>query len=672
MSKDRCVTIAILVAACGMLVGINSVSAQIVGSGIVDPPVLPTPPSHEEALTIDSGFVEAPADADGSQVVFATFVGSEGAPWLRLAFESLVLAGDPANENAARLKITSMGDGAVQWLNAETASQWRMTSAFMNGDTVLVELFASPGTGPSRIVMTGVTVGEDSVGRRSICGNTDDRQLSYDDRNARHSVGCSSWLINDLNSMFLTAGHCGTTTGHVMEFKVPLSNASGSLLHPGPEHQFVVEATSVQGVNGGIGNDWGYFGVSANANTGLTPYQSYGLRHVLGNAGAPSGHTIRITGYGTVSSPVSPTWNQVQKTHTGLYTALSGTNVQYAVDTTGGNSGSCVLNNTTGFAIGIHTHAGCSTSGGANNGTAVQLSSLQTALANPAGICKSGKGTPAGNLYAAGDLANNFGTLNTATGNFAKRGELAAQFQGLTSDWNLGVLYAIDTARKLYSINPTTGAVTLMGTVTGTSLTINALGYNPRTGTMYAYSAGTGQLMTINMSTLVASGVGAAQGGNMGGLEWDTTSEQLVGLSDVSGGTRLYRINTTTGALTSVGTLGTGITDCNGLAFRADDDSYYTINAANEQLLRINKTTGVATAVGSTGGLFGAQYGLAALNTRVFCPSDINHDGFVNGLDYDLFADAFEGGLLAADYNGDGFVNGIDYDLFAEDFESGC
>ncbi|MBL8759916.1 MAG: hypothetical protein JNL50_01305 [Phycisphaerae bacterium] len=672
MNNGKSVTIATLVAVCGLLVGINTASAQVAGHRWVDSPALPTPPSHEEVLSIDSGLVEAPADGEGLQAVWGTIVESKNAPWLRLAFESLSLSGDPANENASRLKITSLLDGGVQWLNAETAGQWRLTSAFMNGEAVLVELFAAPGTGPSRVVMTKVTVGEDGPDQRSICGTVDNRVLSFDDRNARHSVGCSSWVINDLNSMFMTAGHCGTSGGHVMQFKVPLSTASGGLVNPPPEHQYTVEATSVQGVNGGIGNDWGYFGVSANSNTGFTPFQSYGLRHVLGNAGAPSGHTIRITGYGTVSSPVSPTWNQVQKTHTGSYTALVGTNVQYAVDTTGGNSGSCVLNDTTGFAIGVHTHAGCSSSGGANNGTAVQLASLQNALNNPTGICKSGKGTPTGNLFVAGDLANNFGTLNTTTGNFAKRGEKAAQFQGLTSDWNLGVLYAIDTSRRLYSINAATAAVTLKGTVTGTSLTINALGYNPRTGVMYAYSAGTGQLMTINMSTLVAANLGAAQGGNVGGLEWDTTSEQLVGLNDQTSGTQLVRINTSTGVRTVVGTLGASITDCNGLAYRDVDNSYYTINAANEQLLRVNKTTGVATSVGSTGGLFGAQFGLAALNTRPPCPPDLNNDGFVNGDDYDLVTDAFDIGSAAADYNDDGFVNGDDYDAFAEDFEAGC
>ncbi|MCC6227703.1 MAG: hypothetical protein IT432_00565 [Phycisphaerales bacterium] len=54
------------------------------------------------------------------------------------------------------------------------------------------------------------------------------------------------------------------------------------------------------------------------------------------------------------------------------------------------------------------------------------------------------------------------------------------------------------------------------------------------------------------------------------------------------------------------------------------------------------------------------------------CLADVNEDSFVNGLDYDLFAEWFESADPLADYNGDGFVNGIDYDEFAEQFESGC
>ncbi|MFO0834309.1 MAG: GC-type dockerin domain-anchored protein [Phycisphaerales bacterium] len=54
------------------------------------------------------------------------------------------------------------------------------------------------------------------------------------------------------------------------------------------------------------------------------------------------------------------------------------------------------------------------------------------------------------------------------------------------------------------------------------------------------------------------------------------------------------------------------------------------------------------------------------------CLADFNADGFVNGDDYDAFAEFFEAGDLGADINHDGFVNGDDYDLFAEAFEAGC
>ncbi|MFO0833773.1 MAG: hypothetical protein U0638_02290 [Phycisphaerales bacterium] len=54
------------------------------------------------------------------------------------------------------------------------------------------------------------------------------------------------------------------------------------------------------------------------------------------------------------------------------------------------------------------------------------------------------------------------------------------------------------------------------------------------------------------------------------------------------------------------------------------------------------------------------------------CWADIDGDGFVNGDDYDFFADAFDVGDAKADFNADGFVNGDDYDGFAEHFEGGC
>jgi len=58
--------------------------------------------------------------------------------------------------------------------------------------------------------------------------------------------------------------------------------------------------------------------------------------------------------------------------------------------------------------------------------------------------------------------------------------------------------------------------------------------------------------------------------------------------------------------------------------------------------------------------------------TIALCLADFNSDGFANGDDFDLFADAFAAGDPAADLNDDTFVNGDDYDIFAAAFEAGC
>ncbi|NUQ53750.1 MAG: hypothetical protein HUU19_13770 [Phycisphaerales bacterium] len=54
------------------------------------------------------------------------------------------------------------------------------------------------------------------------------------------------------------------------------------------------------------------------------------------------------------------------------------------------------------------------------------------------------------------------------------------------------------------------------------------------------------------------------------------------------------------------------------------------------------------------------------------CRADFNGDGFVNGNDYDEFAELFDIADPGADFNNDGFVNGNDYDEFADAFDQGC
>ncbi len=347
------------------------------------------PPSVQVAMPIDSGL----HSNDGTQpaVVLSFPVVVDGASWMRLSFAEVTLSGDVLAGTGALLRVTSLHDGAVQELNSIHVEQWRKTSAYFNGDALLVEVVALPGTGASRVVLASVTADISGGIPESICGAADDRVLSNDARQGRLlPIGCTGWLINDCNSCALTAGHCSTASLQVIEFNVPLSTATGALVHPGPNDQYSVDTSSLQTNGGlGVGNDWGYFGCFANSNTGLTPFQSQGQRYALALP-PPFNATeaIRITGYGTRSAPA--TYNQAQETHVGPWVTNSGTTLQYATDTTGGNSGSPILHEPTGNAIGIHTHGGCTTSGGQNSGTGSNHAGLQAALGVPLGICAAG------------------------------------------------------------------------------------------------------------------------------------------------------------------------------------------------------------------------------------------------------------------------------------------
>ncbi|MBL8863217.1 MAG: trypsin-like serine protease [Planctomycetes bacterium] len=338
----------------------------------------------------DTGWVTNPT---ATEAVTAWFVADvPAAPWVRLHFGQVELDGDPLSGAATRLRLTSLLDLGVQLLDARTSAQWGHTSAYFNGGAVLVELVAPPGAGPSRVRLTHVHAGLAIPGEETICGATDDRVLSNDPRAARVvPVGCTAWLIDDCAKCFLSAGHCAGTSLQVAQFNVPPSTASGSLQHPPPSDQYAIDLASKQTNGGqGIGNDWAYFGVFPNSTTGLTPFQAQGQTYVL--AAPPpfaAGDSIRITGYGTDSTP--STSNQVQQTHSGPWNSASGNALNYATDTTGGNSGSPILHEPTGTAIGIHTHGGCSsTAGTGNNGTASTLAALQSALASPLGVCRAG------------------------------------------------------------------------------------------------------------------------------------------------------------------------------------------------------------------------------------------------------------------------------------------
>ena len=165
------------------------------------------PPTANIVLEYDSGLVTNTGSAP--EVVISQPFVLHGAEWMRLYFEEVQLSGELLEGNGAILRITALEDGAIQEMDARHLKQWQNSSAYFNGDTVLVEVLAQPGTGANRVQLRSIDYGIVVDVEHTICGSSDDRVLSNDPRSARIlPIGCTGWLIDDCRQCFLTGRRC--------------------------------------------------------------------------------------------------------------------------------------------------------------------------------------------------------------------------------------------------------------------------------------------------------------------------------------------------------------------------------------------------------------------------------------------------------------------------------
>ena len=301
-----------------------------------------------------------------SEVITQT-ISEKGAIWLRLFFKDVNLGAK------STVTITSALDGATQTLTAKTIKDWKNTTAYFNGDKVTVKLTVAPGEKSIRLNIAEVGVGEEDPGVKSQCGPADDRVGSADNAIGRIvPIGCTGWIIT--NGKLVTAGHCVGSRAQLIEFNVPKSNPDRTIVHPGPEDQYPIGNFVTNFVRGRPETDWAVFTASANSQTGQTPIQAQGKSFNVVQS-AP-GNTIRITGFGTDTGID----NQTQQTHTGPLSSVDNTFVRYRTDTTGGNSGSPIIDEATGNAIGVHAYGGCSGSGGSNFGERATIPAFWDAM----------------------------------------------------------------------------------------------------------------------------------------------------------------------------------------------------------------------------------------------------------------------------------------------------
>ena len=324
-----------------------------------------------------------------TRLAFSTVLNAETNTGVRVHFREFNLGA------RSYVQLTSLKDQHVQKLDAANMTNWFATSAVFNGDRVLLELYVAPGESGIRAVVDYLVLPCDCgpplpvrtpIAIETLCG-PDNRVASTDNRIGRTSQRCTAWLIS--NGAVLSAGHC-VPNGATFMVNIPPSGADGTLANSAPDDQFPIVPGSEMfvwdqnGTPANAGDDIDYVMFRLNPdNLGRRAPERLGFFRVT-TAVPANGAVIRITGVCTDNTPPGSTGdlnaqNQTLQTSTGGFAgqqdlSMAGTGRiirhSYAVDTTGGNSGSPIIWEANGFTIGVHTAGGCSSDGsGANSGT---------------------------------------------------------------------------------------------------------------------------------------------------------------------------------------------------------------------------------------------------------------------------------------------------------------
>ena len=356
---------------------------------------------------------------------------------------------------ASKVRFVSVKDGQSQTLDQAQLEMWSWKSALFNGDTVRLEVILAPGDRDVSIEVKQILAFSDepvsggaaAPDRRdpipeTLCGD-DNRVATNDNRAGRlfNATSCTGWLVS--NGAMLTAGHCLTAPGDILEVNVPASTPAGILVASAVQDQFPVLAGTITSVNAGIGNDWSVCRLGPN-NLNQSAHGLHGFFRMTRELPAQLA-TTRVSGCGIDTTPAGTTGGanaqtQTQQTATGPFDVEIGSggsiSLQYAVDTEPANSGSPVIWEANGFTIGIHTAGGCTASGGSNAGTSFELDALEIAIAGVPGpvgayldLVKAPGGRENGSVFepwdTLGEAVNAIpvnGLMSIVTGNYSAAG----------------------------------------------------------------------------------------------------------------------------------------------------------------------------------------------------------------------------------------------------------
>jgi hypothetical protein len=217
----------------------------------------------------------------------------------------------------------------------------------------------------------------------------------------------------------------------------------------------------------------------------------------------------------------------------------------------------------------------------------------------------AGASTLYGTDYNPGSVSS-FYSINTSTGVTTRIGSTNVTNLGdLTSD-QVSTIWSVQiTTDDLVTINPITGVGTLGPTITGTGLSSSApiasLAWDPATDVLYGstsvgYGATADTLYSINPTTGAATLIGRIGFADVYSLGF-TQNGTLWGIETADPSGTLIDINTATGAGTAVGN--TNVYGAYDVASDPATGILYASESNTFALYKVNVATAVATEVGS-------------------------------------------------------------------------
>jgi DNA-binding beta-propeller fold protein YncE len=195
-------------------------------------------------------------------------------------------------------------------------------------------------------------------------------------------------------------------------------------------------------------------------------------------------------------------------------------------------------------------------------------------LVLPLAICLTASAAWAGTLlYAMDDATNSLYTIDPNTYTLTLVGSTGVgtgDFGDMAYDPGSGTAYWIAGRGNdsLYTLNLNTGKATLVGSYGIDDMF--ALAYDPATKSLYG-DATNGNFYSLNVSTGTATLIGS-NGVYPGGMTFNSTTGQLI-LTMAGGTGNFYSINPATGAATLLGS--PGFINDNGVAWDPDKGLYY-------------------------------------------------------------------------------------------------